>query len=234
MRPWRIRGSRAARDAWGLAVVVALALAVSWAIFQRAIRVGDLLGFDEAYHSLWGLLIADDLRHARFVSMLVDTNRQVYWPPLHSWYLALLFVVFGPSAVVARSSSLLAFVATAAIVYFTGRRLTGSAGPGRTSVGGVVASACLIASGGVQTMASAAMLELPALFWLAVSFWLYLRCRSTGASERWPPILLGLAVLATYLTRTSYGVLIALALTVAFLVDGRWLSRRRSAAPGER
>lgn len=82
-------------------------------------------------------------------------------------------------------------------------------------------------------MASAAMLELPALFWLAVSFWLYLRCRSTGASERWPHILLGLAVLATYLTRTSYGVLIALALTVAFLVDGRWLRRRRSAAPGD-
>ena len=197
------------------------------------IRVGDLLGFDEAYHSLWGLLIADDLLHARFVSILVDTNRQVLWPPLHSWYLALLFIVFGPSAVVARSSSLLAFVATAVIVYFTGRRLTGSAGPGRTSVGGVVASACLIASGGVQTMASAAMLELPALFWLAVSFWLYLRCRSTGASERWPPILLGLAVLATYLTRTSYGVLIALALTVASLVDGRWLSRRRSAAPSD-
>lgn len=82
-------------------------------------------------------------------------------------------------------------------------------------------------------MASAVMLELPALFWLAVSFWLYLRCRSTGASERWPHILLGLAVLATYLTRTSYGVLIALALTVASLVDGRWLSRRRSAAPGD-
>jgi len=82
-------------------------------------------------------------------------------------------------------------------------------------------------------MASAAMLELPALFWLAVSFWLSLRCRSMGARERWPSILLGLAVLATYLTRTSYGVLIALALTVAFLVDGRWLSRRRSAAPGD-
>ena len=82
-------------------------------------------------------------------------------------------------------------------------------------------------------MASAAMEELPALFWLALSFWLYLRCRSTGASERWPPILLGLAVLATYLTRTSYGVLIALALTVASLVDGRWLSRRRSAAPSD-
>jgi hypothetical protein len=84
--PGRLEHAGAARDAWGLAVVVVLALAVSWTIFQRAIRVGDLLWFDEAYHSLWGLLIADDLLHARFVSLLVDTNRQVYWPPLHSWY----------------------------------------------------------------------------------------------------------------------------------------------------
>jgi 4-amino-4-deoxy-L-arabinose transferase-like glycosyltransferase len=233
LAPGRLEHAGAARDNWGLAVVVALALAVSWVIFERVIRVGDLLGWDEAYHSLWGLLIADDLLHARFVGILVDTNRQVMWPPLHSWYLAVLFVVFGPSTVLARSSSLLAFMATAVIVYFTGRRLTASAGPGRTAVGGVVASACLIASGGVRSMASVAMSELPALFWLAVSFWLYLRCRSTDASERWPPILLGLAVLATYLTRTSYGVLIALALTIASLVDGRWLSRRRSAAPGD-
>jgi len=155
MRPLRIRGASSARDAWGLAVVVALALAVSWAIFQRAIRVGDLLGFDEAYHSLWGLLIADDLLHARFVSILVDTNRQVLWPPLHSWYLALLFVVFRPSAVVARLSSLLAFVATAVIVYFTAQRLTKIAGSGRIAVGGVVASACLIASGRCGFAASA-------------------------------------------------------------------------------
>ena len=230
--PGRLEHAGAARDAWGLAVVLALALAVSWVIFERVIRVGDLLGWDEAHHSLWGLLIADDLVHGRFVSILVDTNRQVYWPPLHAWYLALLFIVFGPSTVLARSSSLLAFVATAAVMYFTARRLTGSAGPGRTAVAGVVASACLIASGGVQSMASLAMLELPGLFWLAVSFWLYLRCRSASASERSPHILLGLAVLATYLTRTSYGVLIALALTIAFLVDGRWLSRRRDAALG--
>jgi len=215
-------------DAWGLAVVLALALAVSCGIFARVIRVGGFLGWDEAYHGLWGLLIADDLLNSRFVSLLVDTNRQVLWPPLHSWYLATLLIIFGPSTLLARSSSLLAYVATAVIVYFTAERLTKTAGSGRTSVGGVMASACLIASGGVQHMASAAMVEVPALFWLAVSFRLYLRC-SRGASERWPPILLGLAVLATYLTRTSYGVLIALALTVASLVDGRWLSRRRSA-----
>src|SRR5258705_13654001 len=107
----RLAHAGAARDAWGLAVVLALALAVSWVIFERVIRVGDLPGWDEACHCLWGLLIADDLVHARFVGILVDTSRQVYWPPLHSWYLALAFIVFGPSTVLARSSSLLAFVA---------------------------------------------------------------------------------------------------------------------------
>ena len=224
--PGRLEHAGAAREAWGLAVVLALALAVSWVIFERVIRVGDLLAWDEAFHSLWGLLIADDLLHARFVSILVDTNRQVYWPPLHSWYLALLFVVFGPSTVLARSSSLL--VRATAVMVTSRARPHGERRPGAFRSAGSVASACLIASGGVRSMASVAMLELPALFWLAVSFWLYLRCRSMGASERWPPILLGLAVLATYLTRTSYGVLIALALTVASLVDGRWLSRRRA------
>jgi len=211
-------------------VVLGLALGVSCGIFTRGIRAGGLLGGDEAFHSLWGLLIAGDLLSGRVVSFLVDTNRQVYWPPLHSWYLAALFIVFGPSTLLARSSSLLAFIATAVIVYFSAQRLTKVAGSAWTSVGGVVASACLIAAAGVQRMSTEPMLELPGLFWLAVCFWLYLRCGSRNASERWPPILLGLAVLMTYLTRSNYGVLIALALTVASLIDGRWLSRRGSAA----
>src|SRR5207244_2497093 len=73
------------------------------------------------------------------------------------------------------------------------------------------------------------MLEISGLFWLAVSFWLYARCcLATTSSTRSSYALLGLAVFVTYLTRSSYGILFALALAVAFLFDGRWLSPRSS------
>ena len=81
---------------WGHLVIVAAALGVALGVFERAILVAGPLSGDDAYHSLWGLRIAEDIRQGQWLGLAYDTYRQVYWPPLHSWYLAALFLLWGP------------------------------------------------------------------------------------------------------------------------------------------
>jgi len=59
------------------------------------IALGGTLGWDESAHALYGLLIAHDLSQHDWISLLYDTYRQVYWPPLYSWLAGLLFLFTG-------------------------------------------------------------------------------------------------------------------------------------------
>ena len=73
--------------------------------------------WDEAAHGMKGLLIAHDLQTGNLFAFLLDSYRQVLYPPLHSWALSLFFLVLGPSVVTAAAVSLVCFVATSIMLY---------------------------------------------------------------------------------------------------------------------
>src|SRR5882672_966669 len=214
----------------GWALVLTEAIAASALLYMRRVRPDPAFGWDEAYHALHGMVIADGLRRSQWLSVAYDTFLQVYWPPLHAWYLAALFLLFGTSRAVARTGSLAALVGAAAVAYATGCRLVAPVGSERTdatrTLGGLIASTGVLAAGGVLAMASEVMLELPALFWLLVGCAVYARTSEAGAGRAtW--IGLGASVLATYLTKSNYGIVLALALICAFAFDGGWLALMR-------
>jgi len=212
----------------GWTLVLSGAIATSVLLFVRRVRPDPAFAWDEAYHALYGALIADELRRAQWLSVAYDSFLAVYWPPLHSWYLAWLFLLFGTSRAVARAGSLAALVGAAAVAYAAGRRLAAPAGRDRPTestrtLAGLIAAGGILAAGGVLVMAPQAMLELPALFCLLVGCALYMRMSEGHARDpAW--IGLGLSVFATYLTKSNYGVVLALALLCAFALDGGWLA----------
>jgi 4-amino-4-deoxy-L-arabinose transferase-like glycosyltransferase len=204
------------------AVFAAFAAAVPLAaiIFTRVLRPSGPLDWDEGSHALLGLRAFESLRGGHLARFLYDSYRLVYWPPLHTWYLAALYAAFGVSAETARLGSLFALVAAAPIVAAAGARLGGAPA-------GIVAALAFVLSPGVLVLSSAALLELPALFLLVLSIALFVRMtpdRGGGA--------LGFAVAATYLTKSNYGVVFALALVLTCGVGGMWRWRSVRAAAG--
>ncbi|MCS7003233.1 MAG: hypothetical protein NZ518_10335, partial [Dehalococcoidia bacterium] len=93
----------------GLGVTGALlvaSLGVAAIILVRVIIPSGTMGWDEGYHALWGARILADLRQGDALAFAYDSYRQVYWPPLHSWWMAFWFAIAGETTVVARASSL--------------------------------------------------------------------------------------------------------------------------------
>ena len=212
----------------GWTLVLSGAIAMSALLFVRRVWPDPAFAWDEAYHALYGLLIADELKRAQWLSVAYDSFLEVYWPPLHSWYLAGWFLLFGASRVVARAGSLAALVAAAAVAYAAGCRLATAAGSDEPTnaaraLAGLIAAGGTLAAGGVLVMASQAMLEVPALFCLLVCCLLYVRASEDHARDTtW--IGLGASVFTIYLTKSNYGVVLALALLCAFALDGGWLA----------
>ena len=91
----------------GLILVATIAVMASLAAI--AIPTRGPFRWDEATHALKGLVIAHDLRHGDLLSFAYNSYRQVLYPPLRSWFLALAFLAFGPSATVVSWVSLLFF-----------------------------------------------------------------------------------------------------------------------------
>src|SRR5438067_7122064 len=83
-------------------LLVCFGMIVGWSVWQFVIRPGAGFSWDEASHSLKGLVITNDLRSGDWLGFLYDTYRQVYWPPLHSCMTGIAFLCAGPAAGTAR------------------------------------------------------------------------------------------------------------------------------------
>ncbi len=193
--------------------VLAAAVALAFVIRSRVIAPAGPLDWDEGFHALYGLRVALELRAGEFLRVAYDAYRSVYWPPLHALYSGFFFLLFGATAETARTSSLAAYVATAGLLALAALRARGAAAA-------LVAGLGFLLSPLAAKLAGTALLELPALALFSLTILLYVEGRR--------PVLLGLSVFATYLTRTNYGVLLALALAAAFAVDGA-IGRRLAA-----
>jgi len=196
-------------------VLALLALAAGWGIYQQVILPSGAFEWDEAAHSIKGLLIAHDVKTGNWLGLLYDTYRQVYWPPLHSWLTGIAFVFCEPSAVVARTVSLIMFLLTAAVIYLTALQLQQSS----KEVAAVVATCLFLTCPLIITFAGQAMLEVPGLFFVSLALlvyaWLNARPHSAPA-HAW----LGISIALAYFTRTNYGILLILAWGITTLLGG--------------
>lgn len=209
------------RDLIILAFVVCLSLIAGWVIYVYIIVPGGDFGWDEAAHALRGLTIAFDIRKGHWLGFLFDTYRQTYWSPLHSWLVGFSFLVAGPSVVVARSVSLILYIVTVPTIYLVTRSMDRK----YKNLAGFTAALLFMISPGIIVSASQAMLEMPALFCLILTFFLYFRWADNHQSKL-NHILLGLSITLTYFFRSNYGVLLFLALFITVLINNRFNLRK--------
>ena len=198
-----VRSSRAGASA--LLAVLAVALLLALVIHSRVIVPAGPLDWDEGFHALYGLRAVTELRAGDLFRVAYDAYRSVYWPPLHAIYSGVVFLFFGATAEVARASSLAANGATAGFLALAALRVRGA-------VAALVAGFGFLLSPLAAKLAGRALLDLPALALFSLALLFYVDGRH--------PVLLGLSVFVTYLTRANYGVLLALGLAASFAVDG--------------
>src|SRR5450631_3792521 len=152
-------GRDRAASAATLIAVLAGAGALAFVAWRRAVLPSGPLDWDEASHALQGFRAFASLKDGHLLRFLYDSYRVVYWPPLHSWYLAALYALFGASAETARAGGLLALVAAAAVLARAGSRLGGVAA-------GVTAALVFLLTPEVLFVSTRAMLEVPGLLCL--------------------------------------------------------------------
>lgn len=200
-----------------LGFVMCLSIIAGWAIYVFIILPGGDFAWDEAAHALRGLTIACDIQQGDWLGFWFDTYRQTYWPPLHSWLIGFSFLVTGPSVVSARSVSLIIYVTTGPVIYFVTRRMVRQ----YKNLAGFTAALLFLTSPGIIALAAQAMLEIPALFCLILTFFLYFRLVDNNDSTL-NHILLGLGITLTYFFRSNYGVLLFLTLFITILINSRF------------
>ncbi len=202
-------------------VFVLIVLLVGWGILVRLILPSGPFMWDEAAHALKGLVIAEDIGHADWLSLLYDSYRQVYWPPVHSWFLGISFLFAGTTTVVARLVSLIAFVAGAFAIYEAALQTDRQIG----ALAGIIAGMLFLTSPGMISLAAQSMLEMLGLFFFILGILIFFA--ASRSELGWlGGVGLGLAVTLTYLTKSNYGILLAISLIIAILADAQFHLRQ--------
>ena len=203
------------------AVVLVLSSIAGWLVFSVFVRPDRDPRWDEAAHALLGALVAHDLRAHDLTGLVLDTYRQVWWPPLHSLGLGFAFLMAGTSMETARALSVVAYVMLAPVLFLTGRLVA----PRKRTLAGGVAAALALSSPALVTYAAEVMLEAPGALAIGLTMLLYAWLeRSPGAPPR-AHALVGVAVVLTYLVKTNYGVLVLLAIILTRLLEARFRPR---------
>ncbi|MFA5113430.1 MAG: glycosyltransferase family 39 protein [Candidatus Margulisiibacteriota bacterium] len=101
----------------GLVIVLTAFVVLGGLLFINRVLLGDAFAKEEAQHALYGLALAKDVRALDLSGFWYDTQRQMFWPFLHSWVLSVFFLCFGVSYFSARFLSFAMFFATLLITY---------------------------------------------------------------------------------------------------------------------
>jgi hypothetical protein len=112
----------------GLLLVLFFIFLFGGILFVNQVWLGDAFNKEEAQHALYGLWLHKDLKALDFGSFWYDTERQMFWPFLHSWLLSLFFLLLGPSFFSARLLSLIIFFATLILMYLAACRFSEKSG----------------------------------------------------------------------------------------------------------
>jgi hypothetical protein len=191
------------------------ALVVGWSVFQCVIRPGPPFYWDEAAHSLKGLLIAHDVRSGDWLSFLYDTYKQVYWPPLHSWLIAIAFLIAGPSQTTARALSCVCFLLGALVIYLAALQFRQR----NREIAATVAATLFLTSPLVIKYSGQAMLEIPGVLFISLTALIYIVLHNQPRPDI-NHVWLGIAIICAYFTRTNYGILLCLVWVIAVYLNG--------------
>jgi len=201
-------------------LIVIAALFTGWRIYTLMIVPAGPFRWDEAAHALRGLLIADDLRQGSWLGFLLDTYRQVYWPPLHSWLTGLAFLVAGPGMVAARTCSLVTYLLTVPLLYLAAQSMRKT---GR-EVAGLSAVILFLTSPPLIDFASQCMLEAPGLLAVSLTILIYFEV-ARDEVPAWKHVLLGLGITFAYFVKSNYGIILLLTVAVTLLSDAKFRPR---------
>jgi 4-amino-4-deoxy-L-arabinose transferase-like glycosyltransferase len=181
----------------GLVIFLLAVLLLGGIFFINRIFYADVFNKEEAQHAVYGLWLYKDLRAMDLVSFWYDTQRQMFWPFLHSWVLALTFLVLGVSYVSSRFLSLMIFIATLLLMYAVSFRLSNKSGwkIGLLSVFLALSSPIMAHYATVNTLEG-----LGALIFMA-SFYFYTVCEERKVVYEYVilGILIGLSIYTNYL-----------------------------------
>ncbi len=209
------------------ATPVALALLFGsqalWLFLLVLQRKGDF-GWDAAAHTLWGFLVYQDVSQGKWISLLIDTYRQVYWPFMHSWFVAVSMISLGANSVASRLVSLVAYAITGVVLGLLARRTAP-----RSSFPSIAVAVglWLTMTGFLFEYATEALIESLAIAVTAVSLLALARAIERDTQSAY--MLAGTAAMFTYFTKTGFGIVLILATAVAAL-----LYHRRHGSPNLR
>ncbi len=189
----------------------------AFVIYRKLILSSGPLSWDESGHALWGLLLAHDISERDGLSLIYDTYRQVFWPPIHAWLTAASFFAFGVSNASARLVSAISYAALGPLVYLAGRRLARH----RPEAAGWLAAGLTLSSPFVIAWAGRSMLDVPALVPYVATLLIYFKLVDGQSSPR-RFVWVGVLILITYFARSNYAVLLALAIGLSHAVGGRF------------
>jgi hypothetical protein len=146
-------------------VVVVLAAVAARALWTVCARDPGLPLWDEAGHGLAGVEVAEAIRHARPIELLLAINRQTLWPFVHSLMLAPFFLALGDGYRTAQQSSAVFYGAWVVALFLAGSQLDRSRGAWI----GTAAAVLALVSPGARLHGTLAMTEVPGALLLTLA-----------------------------------------------------------------
>ena len=182
--------------------VTVLAVAAASQLWGLCAAGRGLPMWDPAEHGLAGVTLARDLGEGRPLEFLLDLNRQVLWPFVHSLLLVPWVLVFGSDYTATDRLSSLLFAGTVVATFLAGLRLHAERG---AWVGCGAAMLVLLAPH-YRLYGTLTMLEMPGAFLLALTMGLHFRACRDDAPHRLL-IAAGASTTALVLCKYNYGLL---------------------------
>jgi len=190
-------------------------------IYKDIVVLRNTLNYDEAFHSLKGLLIADDLQNGDLVSLLYDSYRQVYFPPLYSLLTGVTFLILPPNTVTSVVFSLVMFLLTAVVIYIAAVKLDDRGGDWIA----IIAAVLFLTSPVLIKYASQAMIEIAGLFTLTLTLLIYF-IRTKRLESLLLSFLFGLGIVVTYFMKSNYGILLMIVTLITQLLEVKFRPKR--------
>lgn len=210
------------RGGWIIPAFVFLAavLMAAW-LYIHFLQVDRSLWYnpyhDRSAHYLYGLRLATDVSNGRMVQLLDDLNQARVWPPLHGALVASVLLSGGRDYRLAVLPSLAGWIASLLLVFLTARR----AAPRGGNLAGLIAALFFAASPAHRAYATDIMLESLGAALSLLCLYCYLLTVQGRADESWKGRCLGISLLALFLEKYNYWLLVVLALFVAEFVSRR-------------
>lgn len=181
--------------------------------------------WDEAHRSVFSLAMAKNLAAGDLPALWQLTNRQIYWPFLHSWASALFLLIGGYSYPAARFMSLAMNAGSVFALFLVARK---SAGRDREAVG-LITVGLFVLSPLVVFFAATAMAESLGILLTLLTLLSYLAARERSGPARY--LLTGLLLALLSFTKYIYAIFFGFGLFLfwaSLLVRGEDRRRGRS------